>query len=867
MKRSSRRKAARRRPAFLTGVSVLALLTTSARAGEGESAQPSAGPAASSQPSTTQVGGVTSSSPAGVNRSEAVRTGPPPVAEGRLNPTGRDVQLTAPLREGQFILGEIDFVLGADDRIRVGGPRLLALLRPLLDPGRFGALQTAIADRPEVPAEELVALGYRVSYDPRTISLSVDVPAENRTRRTLSLEGDPFAVVGEFQDPARFSAFLNARGAFSYIHKGVETGFDEPFILLDGAARFRGVVFETEANVEFGGEDGFRREGSRFIYDDRARTARYTLGDLTPINRGFSGTSSMSGLSVLRVYSELEPYRNIQPRGERSFTVVRPSTVEALINGRPVRQLRLQPGAYDARDFPFSQGANDVRLVITDDAGVREVIQFSLFFDRTLLAPGLTEFGLSVGVESPFAGGQRRYTSDPVALGFIRRGLSDRLTAGANFQAEAEGAVAGLEAVWALPIGTVGADVAASYSKELGSGAALALSYQRVFNAGDPRARSLSLTLQTRTENFGTPGTTLDARDPFLYEAGASFSQSLGGGQFLAVDGRYAAGRNGQNDEVVTRALYGRQLSERANLLVEAIHEDRFGRGQSGVRVGLTYRLGRRSVASVDADSLTESVRAGYSTSRGNGVGAWSASADAEFSSDGVGANAAFQQVRNRFEYGVTHTTAFDRSGSEISDQRTSLRGATALVFADGKLALARPVFDGFAIVAPHRSLKGETIVIEPDGGDFEGQSGLFGPAVASNLSAFFPRTVTYDVPGAPPGYDFGTGTFRVFPPYRAGYLVIAGSDYSVTAVGRLIGPGGGPVELVAGRAIELARPERAPITVFTNREGRFGASGLRPGRWRVEMPTTPRSTFILDIPEQAQGVVRLGDLRPEATP
>jgi outer membrane usher protein len=111
-------------------------------------------------------------------------------------------------------------------------------------------------------------------------------------------------------------------------------------------------------------------------------------------------------------------------------------------------------------------------------------------------------------------------------------------------------------------------------------------------------------------------------------------------------------------------------------------------------------------------------------------------------------------------------------------------------------------------------------------------------------------------------GYDLGRGNVRIFPPYRSGYLVTAGSDYSITAIGTLLDQTGAPVSLLAGRAVELAAPDRTPVTVFTNRAGRFGLSGLRPGRWRIEMPTEPAQSVIIDVPEKAQGVVRLGEVK-----
>ncbi len=137
----------------------------------------------------------------------------------------------------------------------------------------------------------------------------------------------------------------------------------------------------------------------------------------------------------------------------------------------------------------------------------------------------------------------------------------------------------------------------------------------------------------------------------------------------------------------------------------------------------------------------------------------------------------------------------------------------------------------------------------------------MFGPAVEPDLSSYSDRVVTYDVPDAPAGYDLGSGNVRVYPPYRSGYLVTAGSDYSVTAIGTIFDQNGAPVSLLAGTATELGKPGAKPIQIFTTRAGRFGIQGLRPGKWRIDMPTEPAGTAIIDIPTAAQGAVRVGDV------
>ncbi len=132
-----------------------------------------------------------------------------------------------------------------------------------------------------------------------------------------------------------------------------------------------------------------------------------------------------------------------------------------------------------------------------------------------------------------------------------------------------------------------------------------------------------------------------------------------------------------------------------------------------------------------------------------------------------------------------------------------------------------------------------------------------------SSLSSYAERTVPVDVANAPIGTDIGQGSFKLFPPYRSGYVLEVGSDYNVTALGNMVNVDGQPVALVSGTATELGKPDRAPITVFTNRDGRFGATGLAPGRWRIEMLDANKSVYVIEIPEDAQGIVRLGQITP----
>ncbi len=115
-----------------------------------------------------------------------------------------------------------------------------------------------------------------------------------------------------------------------------------------------------------------------------------------------------------------------------------------------------------------------------------------------------------------------------------------------------------------------------------------------------------------------------------------------------------------------------------------------------------------------------------------------------------------------------------------------------------------------------------------------------------------------------PPGYDLGDGVFDLQPKLKSGYALKVGSDYTVTALGKLEDGQGAPLALVTGVAAEKGGSAKK-VEIFTNREGRFSAQGLAPGEWDIEMATEPAAHYVLHVPERTVGLYRAEALRPFA--
>ncbi|MCC7267271.1 MAG: fimbrial biogenesis outer membrane usher protein [Caulobacteraceae bacterium] len=782
-----------------------------------------------------------------------------PPAPRQLNPSGRTLTIVAPLKDGAIYLGDVEMRVLPDDRIEIAAGQVLDLLKKTLDPDALEPLRAEALPGAFLPPERLAALGLPIAFDPRVLELSLSIPPAARSRQAIGISDLDRETYGDFAQPAKFAAFLNLAGSTDYVHKGAKTGLGDPLALIDGAVRYKGVVLESEGTWS-SYDGGFTRNGTRLVYDDARHLNRWVVGDVTLQTRGFQSSDQLAGISITKSFSLLDPQRNVAPRGARAFSLDRPSTVEAIVNGRTVRTLRLQPGTYDVSDFPFVQGSNDIELNIVDDAGRREVVAFSIFLDRTQLAPGLSEYSLFAGVRADRMGRGIHYTSDYQAAGFYRYGWRENMTLGANFQAGREGGMVGGETVWGMPLGTLGMDLAASHLKGVGSGYAANITFDRLMQ-GERGATSLVAGLELRSTAFGSVGQ-FGIVNPYSVNASIGVNRSFGDASFVGVQLRYAKGRGDVQDERAARLTYGRRLTEAMNVIVDLDWRDGGFASGAGFSVALVRRFGATGSARVEYDSVDKRTRLGYQTSGGRGVGAWSASGNLDVASDVYGFNGSAAYAGNRADFGLAHNTAYSALESKISDQRTSLRASTAIAFADGAFAVGRQVGDGFAIFRPYEGADDVAIEVEPSEDGYYARSGLLGPALYGQISAYSPRTVIVDAPDAPAGFDIGQGALRVRAPYKAGYVATIGSDYGVTVIGRLLSETDAPLTLLAGVAIEQGGEGRR-VQVFTNRQGAFGAGGLKAGRWRIEMPGDNPLTYDLRIPESPDGVARVGDLRP----
>lgn len=753
-------------------------------------------------------------------------------------------------------------VIGTDVDLRgdglVDGARLLALLEPVLSPDLTARLRAAVAGREKVPYADLAVDGFRLAFDTGSLELKAETGVAGLAENNLSLAGaPPVPDPAAFPAPAPFSAGLNITAAQRYLHDGGDwaplRGAVDAILHFGG---FTGLTLIAGADYDDGAPDGpWRRREARLIKDFYGSAIRATAGEFTPVVDSFQGSGRIVGVGVERSYATIRPFQNIRPTGRQAFTLERETTVEVIVNGVPGQTLRLQPGRYSLADFPFATGANVVQLVTDDSTGRRELAVFDVFSGSDLLGDGVLEFGFAAGQYE--GSGAFEYDGPWVVTGFVRKGLNDAWTVGLNGQASDEAGQVGGSAIWGSRFGLILAEMAASWSRMRDAGWAAGLSYRKDFSFNRPNDVRVTGTALYTSEDFG---------DPFQPIPFNSVEFRAGGlvqwqGPFdtgLSVGAGWSRGRNltpdqSQLDFTVSRAF------GRVSAVVTASYLQR-DPGDSETRVGfsLTAPLGPRWTSGVRYDSNNNRAEAYISRYSDGGIDDFSGELRIVNDDRNRDITGRLDYVNNRFEAELTHNRAYDLTPGGDEAAETALVASTFIGFAGGRFGLGRPIEDAFIIAPVHRSLA-QTRVELTSGSQAVARNGWFGPPVVPIRRAYGVNTYGIEVDPLPAGYDLGSGVLTVFPPYGAGYVLPVGSDASRIAIGVLIGADG-PLALATGVIEKAGAQGEEGRPFFTNRQGRFVADRLAPGRYRVLIGGAVVAEF--EIPEDSEGVVNVGSLQ-----
>ncbi|MEQ1697538.1 MAG: fimbrial biogenesis outer membrane usher protein [Hyphomicrobiaceae bacterium] len=840
----------------------------------------------------------------------------------KINQTGRTITMPVPLKDGTALLGDVVVRITTDDQVSVSKNDLIERLLPASSASVRSRL-TGLGDTGGfVTLAATQAAGIELRFDSGLQELHMALAVEGRPTNEVSLKGQSAqSAAAMLSKPATFSGYVNVTAGLDTAWRGQGTTSDPTTsgrLELDSAVQLHGAVFENRAVYEgevdanvcptgakcvYQHASGLKRQSSRVVYDVAEAQTRFQVGDTDPLAGALQRSIEMFGVSVEKSAGKLAPGENTGASGRTVLRLERPSDIDVTVNGATIQHLQLRPGTYNLRDLPLGTGANEVKLIITDDTGARRVEQFTAFSAYRQLGEGKNEWAITAGIPSYLRDNERVYEGGNAyaASSFLRYGLNDTLTGEANLQADNRVAMGSIGAIASTPWGVFGLQSAAS-TGTWGTGLAVDANYDLINFRGlmAERGESVHLGAEYRSREFHRPGDRFTTATGILYpefnywlRLSGSYSAPLGNGVGLSLSARYQFADDQQAilspftikgdrygaDIALSRPLgpstsmsflagYSNESYLRA---VESLTSE--AKGDLRFALRFNFRPDDKTTITTSYDSLNrQSSLSGY-RSDGNGIGHWDTNVDVQQLgyTDTVNANAALGYYGNRGDVHVMYGSdmggvGFSKFEPQTTTQRALIRASSALVFADGTVAVGAPVRSGsFAIIAPHESIAGKEITVG-DVGNVRAKSDWLGPAVVTDLPSYSGSSIGIDVADLPVGYSLGTGAFDVRAAYKSGYALEAGSAYSVSVYGSLLDQRGEAVALVTGTAFAADQPAKR-VAVFTNASGKFGADGLAPGRWIIEMATEGAPLrFAVNIPKGTEGLFKAGALSPIAS-
>lgn len=304
------------------------------------------------------------------------------------------------------------------------------------------------AEGATVPIETLP--GVQVQYDPARQRVAIDAPLALLDLETTRLDSTSARTLPPADSSPGMLLNYDLYATDGSHGSGI-TASSELRVFGIG----RGVFSNTAVSRRYRGPDsGWQGESVRLdsrwelSFPERAITA--TIGDTFTGFLDWTRPARIGGVQIGRNYG-LQPYRITTPLPEFLGEAAVPSDIELYINGMRQYSGRAPVGPWELGAAPGVTGAGHAQVVLTDAFGQVRSLDFPFYSTQRLLAPGLSDWSVSLGaVRRGYGIRSFSYHGAPVASASWRYGVSGRFTAEGHAEGGDGLANAGVGGAWLL---------------------------------------------------------------------------------------------------------------------------------------------------------------------------------------------------------------------------------------------------------------------------------------------------------------------------------------------------------------------------------------------------------------------------------
>ncbi len=517
------------------------------------------------------------------------------------------------------------------------------------------------------------------------------------------------------------------------------------------------------------------RLDTTWSYSDQKRIVSYKLGDIISGGLRWTRPIRMGGGQAQRNFG-IRPDLITMPLPFLSGTAEVPSTLDVYVGDSKTYSSQIDQGPFNITDLPISTNSGKTRIVLTDATGRKVETEVDFYTSPDLLKQKLFDFSADVGVvRRNYGGDSFGYDMQPVALGSIRYGLTNAITAEGHVEAKSDLIDVGVGAVASLKqFGVVNGAVAFSKFNDK-QGFFVHTGWEANFGKLNVQA-STSRTfgdyydLAAATELPSLAGTFSGGVPRVLDQVSIGYSLPYiraGVGTTLAHQIR-----DGSNESLVLSGSYSQQVGKDMTLFAN-IYNDFGLSGDHGAYIGFSMPLGTtlNSTVGLTRDQTGLAASAQVIRPFGEKPGDYGWRLNSTRNKETLTTAAGSYRTRAGVISGQLNT-----QGLEAMTANASFSGA--VIVADGGLFYGDKINDAFAIV----DATAEGVKVDYEN-RYVGKTGKNGKLLLPSLHSYHKNKISIDVNDLPIGASVRMSETELVPADSSGVIVDFGVKVDAAAV------------------------------------------------------------------------------------
>ena len=683
---------------------------------------------------------------------------------------------------------------------------------------RSGDLKTLRVKMDEhIPDSQWVCInelkGIQFKYLENEQSLNLQVPASMLTGYSVELSGQQTTSSGLLKMKPLNAAILN----YSLYHtitndESIFSGSAEG-IFNSALGNFSsGVLYNGSNETSYSHEKWVRLE-SKWQYVDPEKVRIYTLGDFISNSSDWGSSVRLAGFQWSSAYTQRgDIVTSALPQFSGSAAL--PSTLDLYVNQQKIYSGLVPSGPFDIKQLPFISG-NEVTLVTTDATGQQSITKKPYYFSSKILAKGINEFSVDVGVPRYNYGlYSNDYDDATFASGAIRYGYSNSLTLSGGVEASTDG-LSNVGTGFAknlFGVGVINADLAASqYKDENGYSALVGLegrisknisfntSYRKVFDNYFDLARVSQIRYLKDNQITSEPQNYLSysALADEIIRAGINYNFYAGYGVYVG----YNQIKYSDNSYKLLSANLSGSLNKNWGFYSSA-YKDYENHKDYGIYFALRYTPSTRTnaITSVSSDSGRLTYRQEVFVLSEPKINSFGWGGYVERDQDAHTNNASiYGSYRARAAY---LTGRYNRIGD---NDQVALSATGSLVAAAGRIFAANEIGDGYAVVT---NAGPQSQII--NGGINLGTTDKSGRFLIPSLMPYRENHIYLDPSYLPLNWNVKSTDQKTVVGYRQGTLVDFGAHQVVSGLVRIVDKNNMP--LLPGYSVRINGQQDAVV-------------------------------------------------------